>query len=62
MYVFLLLTFNLFEIGCSIVFFGRRADLRAILKSTFLSLRHENIYTATEGLYRNNVARIRWPH
>ena len=37
-YVFLLLTFNLLKSGVrSYFFFGRRADLRAILKSIFLS-------------------------
>ena len=32
------------EIGSPIAFFGRRADLRAILTSVFLSRRHENMY------------------
>ena len=40
-YVFLLLTFNLLKSGVRSYFFGRRADLRAILKSIFLSLSHE---------------------
>ena len=60
MYVFLLLTFNLLKSGVRSYFSVE--DLRAILKSTLLSLRYENICTATEDLYRNNVARIRWPH
>ena len=42
--VSLLLTFNLLKSTARSYFFGRRADLRAILMSIFLSWGHKNVH------------------